>query len=293
MGRWFGSRWIGRWFRRRRTRIAATDTLARRLDSAVKGSKERDLLRGAEAALGRGRRADALRAYRAALDLFLERGLDAKAAAVLGHLVRLEPTEPTHFDRLADVHERLGRRSEAELARRRAHSLRHDVREPRDLPAAQPASTPTAPPVRARFLPSGPGPSAPWRQADPQGPVAAGTARAPGPSTPTKSPPAPTSRAAPTPRSAPSHDSERSGFDQEDSVEVADDATTVGPLPWASASDRGPATPTRPPTRTGGPRGLAIPGAATVLDPRGAGSIEGSEHDPTRWPTGSNKGGRR
>ena len=70
--------------------IAKADTLVRRLDSAVRGSKERDLLRGAEESLRRGRVGEALRAYRAAVHVFIDRGAYSKAAAVLSTLRRID-----------------------------------------------------------------------------------------------------------------------------------------------------------------------------------------------------------
>lgn len=110
------SRWFGR-------RATTQDTLAIRLDSAVRGSRERDLLRGAEESFRRGRTAEGLRAYQAVLRVYRDRGAHAKAVSVLSQLCRLDPENPAHFESLAEVQEQLGRRQEAGQARQQAATL--------------------------------------------------------------------------------------------------------------------------------------------------------------------------
>lgn len=123
-----GFAWL-RWLwpfggKQRGTGIAHQDTLARRVESAVRGSRERDLLRSAEESMRRGRREEALRAYQAALEIFEDRGANLKSAAVLATLTRIEPEEPGHFEALAEIQEKLGRRPEAGASRSRAAQLR-------------------------------------------------------------------------------------------------------------------------------------------------------------------------
>ncbi|MEO1229268.1 MAG: hypothetical protein AAFZ18_10215 [Myxococcota bacterium] len=117
------------------------DSLSQRVDSAVRSSRERDLLRGAEESLRRGRREDALRAYRAALEVFEHRGAYLKSAAVLATLTRIEPDDPGNFEELARVQEQLGRRPEADASRRQAALLR-EARGESTLAASLRASDP-------------------------------------------------------------------------------------------------------------------------------------------------------
>lgn len=107
----------------------------------MRGERERDLLRGAEEGLRRGRVAAAIQAYSALLDLYASRGADAKSAAVLATLVKIEPKEARWPELLAELHTRMrhyreasewwarvarihadaGRHEDAERAWRRAH----------------------------------------------------------------------------------------------------------------------------------------------------------------------------
>jgi hypothetical protein len=327
--------------------IPKQDTLARRLDSAVRGAKERDLLRGAEESLRRGRRSEAIRAYAAALEVFMDRGAYQKAIAVLTNLTRLEPETPLHFEKLAEVQDLVGRRREAEASRRYAVALlegsgAHTHAGAQAAPRSSPPSGPAprdrgGPPDPARVQPT-PAPRDPsgssnlgrledrpdapppeHLRAEPPAPPR-GEERPPrrAPSLPDIEPLAPRVPPADTDASPPSGartPAQSAGDDDaDDALELPeDDELTLGPLPAADPdpggdqtlldpgagsaipapkpvgrprglslpTDAPPSKPSRP-TRTGGPRGLAIPGASTVLDPRGSSALADSEHGRRR-----------
>lgn len=378
----FWARWFERLFPSEKSKQRLPkkqDTLARRLDSAVRGHRERDLLRGAEESLRRGRRDEALRAYRAALAVFMDRGAYQKAVAVLGTLSRLQPEAPDVLEELAKVQEQLGRRAEAGRARERAADL-HEARGAADraaelrLPSRSAADAPERIHVhRSRHDPSMPDEAArpgsraskerrrdhssaldlglrPSQPPDGVNGHAADERSAPPPSVsasdrptfeeperprvdpdelgiPSAStdpdpleldelalmddeldldgfdPEEPVARTASTALRSPVGAQASSGFlplppagKEEDTED--DDVTILDPKlvqkveeakalaakiaaakAEAEKAEAARKPDVRPPTRTGGPRGLAIPGAVTIMDPRGPSALSGESSE--------------
>lgn len=282
--------------------IPREDTLTQRLDSAVRGSKERELLRGAEESLRRGRRDEAIRAYRAALKIFLGRGAIHKAVAVSTTLTRLLPDDPSVLEELAQIQEQLGHRPEAEAARSRAAAL-YEARGSAER-AARARSSPRAeshamPQGRSLHIDARPAPvvadealettSDSARQKEERPPEAARE----GPELEDdEALEAISAQAEEVELSrelfVPSREAlglEPLVSDERDARAIEDAEAGEATIADASLADQVRErleryrAPPKLPTRAG-PRGLSIPNSATILDPRGAGALEGSEHDP-------------